>query len=329
MQHFFPAGYSTLSAEALAVFVSHQYDLPVTECSLFLRGVGDTYLLSESDTRYILRVYRSDQRTLQQIEAEVALLDACRTAGVSVSYGIADKQGRVVQTIHAIEGPRHAVLFSYAAGKPHLILTDRQLRATGSEMARFHHVSASITLPDKRWIFDDETMFNRPLRQVEKLFADDPEGFAWLSEACERSRKQIGQIDSAAFGKGYVHYDFLPKNFHFTDDDRLTFFDFDFFGYGWLVNDLMTLWQQFCLLVDAGRIDQQKADSDFGLFVSAYREHRAVSDEELAMMPDLALGWWVFYLGFYTTHDQFFPMLHPSALRARLGLMRRLTERYR
>ncbi|MDH7459837.1 phosphotransferase [Chitinophagaceae bacterium 26-R-25] len=81
-----------------------------------MRGVGDTYLVESSDGRFILRIYRSSHRSLPQIKEEVKLLHALQQAGVSVSYPVADILGDTIQTLVAIEGERHAVLFSYAPG---------------------------------------------------------------------------------------------------------------------------------------------------------------------------------------------------------------------
>jgi Ser/Thr protein kinase RdoA (MazF antagonist) len=66
----------------------------------------------------------------------------------------------------------------------------------------------------------------------------------------------------------------------------------------------------------------------FPIFLRAYREVRAVSDEEIAAIPFLSLGFWLYYLGFYTTHDQFLPLLYNPHLKARTNLIRQIMERY-
>jgi len=326
MESIFPAMYSTLSPAALASLVSEKYNIGSVECQFLVRGVGDTYLVG--DSRYVLRVYRGSQRSLEQVQAEMELLMASRQADVPVSYPIADREGGLIQTLDAVEGTRYAVLFTYAPGSPAAVLTEQQLQLLGRQMARFHNVSSTIRLSATRWNFDMETTIDRPLAMVENAFASDPEAYAWLQSTATRVKERLASMDSRAFSSGYCHYDFLPKNFHFDGEETLTFFDFDFFGYGWLVNDIMTFWEHLCLDVHFGRMEQEAADRAFAVFVAAYREVRSLSDAELAAVPYLSFGWWLFYMGFYTTHDQFFPFLQPAMLKLRTGLMRRLMERY-
>ena len=59
----FPTQYSTLSASALAAYVSAAYGLPNLRGRYLLRGVSDTYLLENEQARYILKVYRAAHRT--------------------------------------------------------------------------------------------------------------------------------------------------------------------------------------------------------------------------------------------------------------------------
>jgi Ser/Thr protein kinase RdoA (MazF antagonist) len=108
----------------------------------------------------------------------------------------------------------------------------------------------------------------------------------------------------------------------------VTLFDFDFLGYGWLINDVMTFWTHLCLDVHFNRMSQIEADDSYGVFVQAYRKSRPISKEELEAVPYLSLGWWCFYMGFHATHDQFTPLVQPAQLKMRTALIRQLTERY-
>ncbi len=117
MSHLFPASYSTLSATALAGFIGQKYGFVSVKCKMILRDVGDTYLVDRGDTRFILRVYRPDQRSLSQIKAETDLLLALKERGIPVSWPITDQSGLVIQSVDAAEGVKHMVLFSFAPGR--------------------------------------------------------------------------------------------------------------------------------------------------------------------------------------------------------------------
>ncbi|WP_205499731.1 phosphotransferase enzyme family protein [Rufibacter psychrotolerans] len=326
MPSVFPTSYSTFDSSALASFLAGTYGLGPATCQLLLRGVGDTYLVQTAGDRFILRVYRATHRSLPQIEAETTLLLALQEAGVPVSYPLADLNGKVIQALPAAEGTRHAVLFTYAPGQSVPQLNPTQLRLLGQQMAQFHNVSAHIELNGSRWTFDVETTLVQPLEQVKAAFTEFPEDYAWLQEVARQTQDRLARLDTSGFSTGYCHFDLMPKNFHFVGDAQLTFFDFDFFGRGWLVNDLMTFWEQLCLDVLSRRMTQEEAKTAFATLVEAYRAHRPLSEEELRAISSLSVGFWFFYLGFYPTHDQFTPHLLPHRLQQRLHLFRRLHE---
>jgi Ser/Thr protein kinase RdoA (MazF antagonist) len=327
MQPVFPAVYSTLSPSALASSIQQKYGLEGVQCQFIVRGVGDTYLIESGSNRSILRVYRSSHRNFKQIKAEVDLLMALKEAGVSVSYPIADLSGTTIQSLEAVEGTRHAVLFTYAPGHSVTRLNKNQLRNLGHQMARFHNVSSTIQLDDGRWNFDLETTLFKPLEMIKPAFADDQEGYKWLLMAAKQVEKRLADLDTSGFSAGYCHFDFLPKNFHF-EGDAVTLFDFDFMGYGWLANDIMSFWQHLCLDVRFGRMTQDEADTSYQIFLEAYNEYRPLKEYELIAVPYLMLGFWLFYSGFHITHDQFYPYVQPAHLKPRLALIRYLMEKY-
>lgn len=322
----FAASYSTLSATALADMIGERYALGAVRCTLLVKGVGDTYLLAGSD-RHILRVYRSSHRSLAQVQAELEILLDLKAAGVSVSYPVADRGGALIQTLEGIEGPRYAVVFTYAPGLAVAALTDAQLNALGVEMARFHNVSARRADDGRRWSYDTETTLHEPLRRLAPFFDDYPEGYAWLKEAAGIVTDRLQKMDTEHFSRGYCHFDFLPKNFHF-EDDKITLFDFDFLGYGWLVNDVMSFWQHLRVEAYVGRMTPEAADEAYAVFIAAYRTQRSLPEYELRAVPYLMLGFWVFYMGFHTTHDQFLPYLQTASLRIRTTALRTMMEKY-
>lgn len=323
----FPASYSTLAANPLGVLISTKYAWRNVQCRLLLRGVSDTYSLTSFSGNFVLRVYRNGHRTLSQINAEVEFLLALKNSHVSVSYPLPDREGHHVFSLDAPEGTRHGVVFTHAAGTVCSAPNVRQLKLLGREMAKLHTVSTGLRLASRRWNFDAETTLTKPLIDIKAYFKDCLEEYEWLRTASEETQKKISQLDQSVFTSGYCHFDFFPKNFHFEGDDCLTFFDFDFFGYGWIVNDIMTFQQHLCFEVQIGRISEKIAEEMFKVFVEAYREIRPLSREELSAIPLLSLGFWMFYFGFYTTHDQFLPLLQHPHLTARTKLIREVMKR--
>ncbi|MEQ9102526.1 MAG: phosphotransferase [Imperialibacter sp.] len=328
MSSLFPTSYSTLSASALEQYIAKAYHWSVVRCELLLRGVGDTYLIQVSNQKYILRIYRHDIRSYEHVAAEVELLLQLKAAGVPVSVPIADTEGRHIHTFEAAEGKKYGVLFSYAAGQFVSVLDDNQLKTLGFEMARFHEVSTDLVLTYPRWTFDIETTLQQPIKAIQPYLGAESEDCRWLEQAANKASTAIKNVDDTSFSKGYCHYDFMPKNFHIDDNGQFTFFDFDFMGYGWLVNDIMTFKISLDLDVQYGKLKREVADKAFATFLKAYQSHKTVSDAEIGMIPPLSLGFWLFYLGFYTTHDQFLPLLQPPHLGKRVQMMRQMMQPY-
>jgi len=326
MNNLFPASYSTLSSLALAEFIRERYGFVSVECGMILRGVGDTYLVKTDAERFVLRVYRPDQRSLSQIKAETDLLLALRERDIPVSWPIADSSGLVIQSVDAIEGVKRMVLFSYAPGRSVVKLSEKQLYNLGYEMARFHLASQAIELGDKRWTFDVETTMFGPLENLRGVLAHDPEAYAWLERAASYAGEKLAALDLASLPSGVVHFDFLPKNFHFDGDD-VTFFDFDFFGYGAFAHDIMAFWQHMSIDAFHGRLSPEEFRQSFADFLRGYEAVRRVDGREIAAMPYLSLGFWLFYMNFHSTHDQFYPFVQADHLKLRIDFIRRLMEK--
>ncbi|SHL35747.1 Ser/Thr protein kinase RdoA involved in Cpx stress response, MazF antagonist [Chitinophaga jiangningensis] len=325
---YFPATYSTLSPAALADFITKEYQFKQVTCKLLVRGVHDTYLVETNKEKYILRVYRNSHRSLEQISEEVFFLEQLHAKGVSVSHLVAGPGTR--RSIHAemaIEGIRHMALFTYAPGKVVKLLSPAQLRSLGREMARVHEVAAAYKPNGARWKYDLETTLFEPLKRLEAPFADDTESYAWLQQAAVTAAGYLSQVSIHEVSTGYCHFDFLPKNFHF-EGDKVTFFDFDFLGEGWLVNDVMTFWMHLQLDVLNRRQTQAAADEAYQLFLDAYREIRPLTDTELIAVPYLGLGFWLFYMGFHTTHDQFTSYTQLPFLQSYTGVMKHLVNTF-
>ena len=327
MKFTFPAIYSTLCPIALSAFIAEKYGLKNVQCKLLVRGVGDTYRVESEERNFIFRIYRSSHRSLDHIKEEVRLLLALKEAHVSVSYPIVDLSGDIILELEAIEGIRHGVLFSFAEGRVAKFMNDKQLHALGNEMARFHNVSSHFKVEYERWNFDFQTTVFKPLERLKSVFTENPEDYEWLQNIAVEIEQKLAIFETSTFSKGYCHFDFLPKNFHF-DNDSVTLFDFDFMGYGWLVNDIMTFWIYLTLDVYAGRMTYEEFQRAYQIFLNGYREYRSVSSQELASIPYLSIGFWLFYMNFHTTHDQFQVFSQLPHLKSCVGIMRNIVEKY-
>ena len=322
----FPVQYSTLSSIALKDYIEKIYGLKNLRCRLLTKNVSDTYLLENDGHKYVFKIFRTGYRPLSEIEGEVELLNILKDNHIPVSYPIPDLIGGQIQQIHAAEGARYGILYSFAAGKVALIPDEEQLYIIGRNIALMHNITSNCKLKHERPVYNIHTTLDRPLQLIAKRFTEFPDEYEYLKDLAESVRNKLDQLPTSGFSYGYCHYDLLPKNFHFDEDNDITFFDFDWAGKGFLVNDLMTFYVQLFFLVHYQLLTQEVADEYFGIVIQSYREQRHLSAEELSAIPYLGVMFFIYGFGFYEENFDDFSIafLTPKFIRERVELIKKL-----
>lgn len=331
MNPIFPAHYSTLSAIALKIHLIDAYQLDEsTTCKLLIRNVSDTYILENSSSKYIFKIYRDAHRKFEEIEAEVELLNILKENGNAVSYPIHDQDGNQIKQFNAIEGTRNGILFSFAEGKVFHDLDERHLNQLGKDIAKLHQTTANLKLRNERQPFNFETTLSAPLKTLKQHFKEMPEEYEYLQKIANKVIKKFDEFDTANFSYGYCHYDLFPKNFHFDDAGKITFFDFDFAGEGYLINDLMSFLNHYFFHGLNNLISPAQAEQDFTLFLNAYQEVRLLTDDEIKAIPFLGITFHIFFLKFfYDNYDDWSnPFLTPKFTKNRVDLIRKWEKQY-
>lgn len=323
----FPTQYSTLSSKALNIKLQESYGLSNTTCRLLIRNVSDTYVLENATEKYIFKIYRDAHRKLEEIKGEVELLTILFEKGAKVSRPIPDINGEMLQVFSAAEGIRYGVLFSWAQGDVVYTMNDQQLETVGREMAAIHNITSAIELNYHRHAYSIETVIVNPLKILEPAFVGLEDDFANLKQTAAEVMERYNQFDEG-FSYGYCHFDFLPKNFHFTNAGEITFFDFDFAGKGLLAYDITSFFIHYFMEVTYGKITEQQGCDAFKAFIANYRKVRPLSDKEINAIPYLGFGFWVFYLGFqYENFDDWSNLFFgPKFLKDRVALIKKWME---
>ena len=236
MNNPFPVTHSTLSIAALSDVVATEYaiGLPI-ECQFFLMGVNDTYLLKTNATTYVLRIYRRGWRSLSEIQYELDILLFLRKAGIGVSAPIQRKDGQCIGTIHAPEGERYMVLFTYAHGREatYAAKDTEAAYAYGTLAARIHYATETFQSLHQRAALDLEHLIDTPLCSIEAMLTHRPEDWEYLQAFTQKLRQQVMQLPLSRLEQGFCHGDLHWGNARIQDDDRLTLFDFDCCGWVW------------------------------------------------------------------------------------------------
>src|SRR6476661_10745955 len=104
---FIPVYRSLLSDSALAERLLPEYDLPPgATCHFWNQSINDTYLVRAGATQWMLRVAPTQRRSDEQLATEIELLHFLRQHGLRVPQPLPLRDGAVVRTLAAPEGPR-------------------------------------------------------------------------------------------------------------------------------------------------------------------------------------------------------------------------------
>jgi Ser/Thr protein kinase RdoA (MazF antagonist) len=283
--HPFPIARSILSAAALASALEAAYPASGVRCQLIKAMILDTYRVAAADKRYILRVYPHQRRTLPEIRAELELLLYLQAHGAPVSVPVPQHSGEYVLTIPAAEGVRYAALFTYADGVPLSQKdTPANVRAYGKAIAQIHTIADSLSSTLPRTPLDLSMLLQRPLDDLERVFQDRREDWAFLRQLGERLTSSIASLPADAPFYGLCHGDVGAENVHVAANGQLMLFDFDFCGYGWRVYDVATF------LIDQPQPIVQA-------FLEGYEEIRVLSPDEHRAIPAFQILQSIWVLG--------------------------------
>lgn len=272
----FPVEYSSLSTAALCQFIIEQYGLEPSTSMVFLkRGFNDTYSIESNKDKYICRVYKHSWRALESIKSELDLLVYLKQNNVSVSFPIQDLKGERIHEINAPEGIRYLVLFSHARGQRVRKLTIDQAFLLGAETAKLHLLTAEKKIPTAQ-NYDISVQFEEIVRVGVLVLKNYPKQLQLLLQMKQKFLKEFEIIDKEELKQGICHGDLQAENFHIDEANQLTFFDFDFFGHGYLIYDIgVFTWYDH----------KNKPPEIRNAFFKGYESKRRLTETERRLIP--------------------------------------------
>lgn len=205
-----------------------------------LQHVSDStnYIFSfmASGERRYLRLISSDDRTREQIEAELDFITYLGGRGIGVSLPLRSSHGRSIETFRVSAVSYFACVFREAPGEPFTFDSHaanlKHFRLRGRTLGRIHTLSKTYTPPRdrRRFRWDEDDCIRNAARYVPEsekaVWAEYRQLTAWL-RSYPRTRDSFGLI----------HGDFGATNYR-HQDDHLTIFDFDDCCYHWYAYDL-------------------------------------------------------------------------------------------
>lgn len=292
MQHF-PVTNSNLSAKHVGLFLQERYALSQDATCAFIRaGINDTYCITDKAEKYIFRVYSLHWRTRTDIEEEIRLLLMLNENHISVSYPLPDRQAQYIQTLHAPEGERFAVLFTYAKGEKIHNVSAEAHHKIGELMARLHQITHNKTL--QRVHYTPQVLLEDSLVQLATFLPAHTEEMAFMQSTQHYLRQIWAEADTSQIRQGIVHLDIWFDNLNLATDGTATIFDFDFCGNGWLCLDLAYYVLQ---LHNIERYEPKDYQPKIDSFLQGYESITKISEEEKSLLPALGVSLYYFYLG--------------------------------
>ncbi len=307
-----PVTYSSISPDYLLKLVKQKYDVSDEAKITFIkRGFNDTYLIAEpTGKKYILRVYNNKRRNFNSINLELIMLRMMKDFGKkSISYPIYTKGQSFSFNIPAPETERWAALFSYAEGEVVRKLSIEQSFLLGAEAAKIHLFAIGYNKDYVEYDYNIDSQFKTTLTTLKPILKDYPEQYNYLKELKADFVKTFREANQEELKKGICHGDLQAENIHFTEDNKLTIFDFDFMGKGYLAYDIgVFIWYDH----------KNKPTEIIHSFIEGYETVRKLSSSEFRLLPYFSTLRAVFQMTLYciTNDGQYLPQWQPKEVAA-------------
>jgi len=297
----FPVQYSTLLSCALQDRILTKYHfngLPL--CEFSYRGMNDSYLVKDLSSQYIFKIYRHTWRNLVDVESEIELLQYLKANGASVSFPIADKQGNAIQTICAPEGERYAVLFSYAEGSSLMAdMTREQSLIAGRELAKIHVLTKNRQLKNQRSQLDLSALLDSSFFMIEPFIDDKNHDLTNLREVILKLKGKFASVALNELDYGICHGDFHPANYHISECNEITIYDFDSCCVSYFAYDIATFYYWIVRFY-------KNAKKIMASFLRGYQEIRKLSEPESALLPYFGAASFIWMIAIQCSNSEIF-----------------------
>ena len=290
----FPTILSLPDPKALAEYITTNYSIDTDFiCQSF--HPNNIYLVTGKNDRYIFKVYRNDVHWLtekSQYQFELDWLDFLHQKKLPVSHPIPRRDGLFLGELNAPEGIRYCVLFSFAEGSK--TLDEDKAEIFGKSIAEIHVGSNDFDFNPKyrRHYTDLDWLLTESVDRLDD-FLDSSRRYIYqhVKNLALELRQKITGYDFKEDDYGIIGGDFHGDNHAFTEDNRLTHFDFELCSYGWRVFDLAVF-----------RHYRGKSNRLWNRFLKGYQSICPLRAYELDSIPTFVMIRQIWVMGSVTTY---------------------------
>lgn len=246
-------------------------------------GIENTnYFVSSDGGDYVLTLF--ERLTAEQLPFYLRLMQHLALKGIPVPAPQPDAEGEI---LHALNG-KPASVVTRLAGSNQMSPRAADCAQVGAMLARMHDAGQDYPMqqPNLRGLaWWTETV------PVVTPYLDAGQR-ALIESELQRQQALADTPAYRALPRGPVHADLFRDNVMFDGETLSGFFDFYFAGCDTLLFDIAVCLNDWCIDPGTGALDHERAQA----FVAAYDHERALTGEELALLPDLlraaALRFW-------------------------------------
>jgi len=310
--------YSQLSSDSVFEIVNTYYDIgSLVSSKFYVQGLHDNYLVECNKMKYIYRIYRNDWRSEEEILFELDLLSHLEKTSSNVSFPIRMKNDKYVTYIKSPEGVRIGVLFQYAIGyPPSNDISSDLCNLLGISVANIHNNTEGFKSEYKRETLDLAYLVDHSLKLIHPFL--NPGQVDYLNKIRELIYDNISHLAPDNSDFGICAGDINLTNFHISEDNIITHFDFDQCGYGFRAFELGKFAVGF-------RSDNLKKEKFFA-FLSGYESIRKISEKEKMAIPyfEIVAVIWVMSIHASNVNKIGYQYLDESFWKKRIGIIESL-----
>jgi Ser/Thr protein kinase RdoA (MazF antagonist) len=280
----FPVRQSVLADEALSPIIAREYRQfgEIQACRFFYQGLNDIYQVRANGQKFMLRVYRAGWRSNADVAYEVDLLNYVCARGVEVARPVPRQNGEFFFELPAPEGPRQAVLFTFAPGGE-MRYNEEQARLFGRTLAGLHNALAGFNSPHDRFKLDLDHLLREPLRLIEPLYRERPaHEWDYLSGLAGKFEARLQEFERRGLERGVCHGDPHLGNVHYEPETGLTtLLDFDCAGAdGYRAYELAVFYW-----ASRERLEKAKSKPVWEAYLDGYTGVRPLSPVDIEAVP--------------------------------------------
>ena len=313
--------YSRLTSDSVTELVAHYYDNNhISSCEFYVLGLHDNYLIQCKNEAFILRIYRNDWRTQEEIGFELELLNYLRGKEQSIAYPLPTKNNKLSFEISSPEGKRVAALFVYADGEAvNRNISIEQSKILGASIANIHEATNNFKTKNTRNNLDLAYLVDQSLVLIEPYV--NSKQYQFLESVKETIVNNLSHLNTNNADFGICIGDVNQTNFHINKAKKITVFDFDQCGYGYRVFEL----GKFLSSIHFHKNKQEKMEA----FVKGYETVRQLTNKEKETIPyfEISSVIWVMSIRVANKNKVGHINLEKSYWDQKLGIIKSLVEK--